>query len=86
LPQYKTDFVYQKEHQDTVPKEQKGLLNKEVGTSSLLEANKARESLKDFTVALKIKDLPILFHKHNNGVVIDQQSQSKSRLVRETLK
>ena len=30
-------------------------------------------SQKDFTVALKIKDLPILFYKHNNnGVVIDQ--------------
>jgi 4a-hydroxytetrahydrobiopterin dehydratase len=34
-------------------------------------------SEKDFTVALKIKELPILFNKHNNGVVIDQQSQSK---------
>src|SRR5476651_2600899 len=36
-------------------------------------------SQKDFTVALKIKDLPILFHKHNNGVVIDQQSQDKKQ-------
>ena len=37
-------------------------------------------SQKDFTVALKIKDLPILFHKHTNGVVIDQQSQSKKQI------
>ena len=36
-------------------------------------------SQKDFTVALKIKDLPMLLHKHNNGVVIDQQSQSKKQ-------
>ena len=37
-------------------------------------------SQKDFTVALKINVLPILFHKHNNGVVIDQQSQSKKQI------
>jgi 4a-hydroxytetrahydrobiopterin dehydratase len=36
-------------------------------------------SQKDFTVALKIKDLPMLLHKHDNGVVIDQQSQSKKQ-------
>ena len=36
-------------------------------------------SEKDFTVALKIKDLPMLFHKHNNGVAIDPQSQSKKQ-------
>jgi len=36
-------------------------------------------SQKDFTVALKIKELPILSHKHNNGAVIDQQSQSKKQ-------
>ena len=36
-------------------------------------------SEKDFTVALKIKDLPMLLHKHNNGVVIDQQPQSKKQ-------
>src|ERR1039457_1957329 len=36
-------------------------------------------SQKDFTVALKIKVLPMLLHKHNNGVVIDQQSQSKKQ-------
>jgi len=146
--QNKTDFIYQKEHQDRVPKEQKGFLNREVETSSVLTANKVRESLKnldgwqltddhkmiyrefilqdflsaidlidrialiaedekhhpdlhltqyrnlrvaltthdvgglsekDFTVALKIKDLPILFNKRNNGVVMDQQSQSKSQ-------
>jgi len=141
LPQNKIDFGYQKEHQGKNPKEQKGLLNREVETHSLLEANKARESLKDldgwqltddhkmiyrefilqdfmaaidlidriaviaedekhhpdmhltqyrnlrisltthdvgglsekdFTMALKIKGLPILFKKHNNGVVLDQ--------------
>jgi 4a-hydroxytetrahydrobiopterin dehydratase len=138
----------QKEHQDRTPKEQKGPLDKEVKASSLLTANKARESLKDldgwqltddhkmlyrefilqdfmaaidlidrialiaedekhhpdlhltqyrnlrvaltthdvgglsekdFTVALKIKDLPILLNKHNNGVVIDRQPQSKNQ-------
>jgi 4a-hydroxytetrahydrobiopterin dehydratase len=47
MPQYKTDFSYQKEHQDKVLKEQKGALNREVETSSLLTANKARESLKN---------------------------------------
>jgi 4a-hydroxytetrahydrobiopterin dehydratase len=152
LPQNKIDFGYQKEQQDRVPKEQKGALNREVEESSLLTANKARESLKnldgwqltddhkmiyrefilqdfmaavdlidrialiaedekhhpdihltqyrnlrvaltthdvgglsekDFTVALKIKDLPILFHQHNNGVVIDQQSQSKKKTGKE---
>ena len=36
-------------------------------------------SQKDFTMALKIKDLSMLIHKHNNGVVIDQQSQSKKQ-------
>jgi len=30
-------------------------------------------SEKDFTVALKIKDLPIRFHHHNNGVVLEQK-------------
>jgi len=40
-------------------------------------------SQKDFTVALKIKDLPILFHQHNNGVVIDQRSQSKKQAGKE---
>jgi len=148
LPQNKIDFGYQKEHQGRIPKEQKGPSNREVETSSLIEANKAREFLKnldgwqltddhkmiyrefilqdfmaaidlidriaiiaedekhhpdihltqyrnlrvaltthdvgglsekDFTVALKIKDLPILFHKHNNGVAIDPQSQSKKQ-------
>ncbi len=37
-------------------------------------------SQKDFTVALKIKDLPILFHKHNNGVEIDPQPQSENQI------
>jgi 4a-hydroxytetrahydrobiopterin dehydratase len=148
LPQNKIDFGYQKEHQDRVPKEQKGSLNRDVEKSSLLEANKAREFLKnldgwqltddhkmlyrefvlqdfvsaidlidriaivaedekhhpdmhltqyrnlrialtthdvgglsqkDFTVALKIKELPMLLNKHNNGVAIDQQPQSKKQ-------
>ncbi len=38
-------------------------------------------SQKDFTVALKIKDLPILLHKHNNGVVIDQQSRDSHKII-----
>lgn len=148
LPQNKIDFGYQKEHQNRISKEQKGPSNREVETSSLIEANKARESLKDldgwqltddhkmiyrefilqdfmaavdlidriaiiaedekhhpdihltqyrnlrvaltthdvgglsqkdFSVALRIKDLPILFHKHNNGVAIDQQAQIKKQ-------
>ena len=36
-------------------------------------------SKKDFTVALKIKDLPILFKKHNNGVAIDRQPEHKDK-------
>ena len=36
-------------------------------------------SQKDFSVALRIKCLPILFHKHNNGVAIDQQAQIKKQ-------
>ena len=47
MPQYKTDFVYQKEHQDRVPKEQKKTLKREVETPSVVTANKARESLKN---------------------------------------
>jgi len=47
LPQYKTDFAYQKEHQKRIFKEQKGSSNKKIDISSLLMANKARESLKD---------------------------------------
>ena len=47
LPQNKIDFGYQKEHQGRIPKEQKGPSNREVETSSLIEANKAREALKD---------------------------------------
>ncbi len=153
MPQYKTDFAYQNEHQDRVPKEQKGTLNREVETSSVLIANKARELLKnldgwqltddhkmiyrefilqdfmaaidlidrialiaenekhhpdihltqyrnlrvgltthdvgglsekDFTVALKIKDLPILFNKHNNVAVIDQQVQNKDKPIKKS--
>jgi len=34
---------------------------------------------KDFTVALKIKDLPMLLNKHNNGVSVDQPPQNKDK-------
>jgi len=44
LPQNKIDFVYQKEHQDRTPKEQKSTL-KRVEVPTLLNANKAREFL-----------------------------------------
>jgi 4a-hydroxytetrahydrobiopterin dehydratase len=136
LPQHKVDFTYQKEHQDRAPKEQKIPLNK-AEESSLLTANKARESLKnldgwqltedhkmiyrefilqDFMAAIDLIDRIALIaedEKHHpdihltqyrnlrigltthdvgglsqkdftvalkiNGVVIDQQSQSKKQ-------
>ena len=34
-------------------------------------------SQKDFTVALKINELPIVTNKHNNGVAIDHQPEDK---------
>src|SRR5271169_4387041 len=46
LPQHKVDFSYQKAHQNRILKEQKTSL-KRVEASSLLTANKARESLKN---------------------------------------
>src|SRR5476651_879941 len=42
-------------------------------------------SQKDFTVALKIKDLPMLLNKHNNGVTIDTQSQNKEQTIKGSL-
>jgi 4a-hydroxytetrahydrobiopterin dehydratase len=36
-------------------------------------------SEKDFAVALKIKDLPILSNKHNPGVVADQPLKTKDK-------
>ena len=38
-------------------------------------------SEKDPMVASKINGLPILFNKHNNGAVIDQQLQKKDKLM-----
>jgi len=39
-------------------------------------------SQKDVTVALKIKDLPILFQEHNKEVVIDQHKDKPSQKPR----
>jgi len=43
-------------------------------------------SQKDFSVALKIKDLPILFKEHNNGVSVDLHSQDKNQTIKGRLK
>ena len=46
MPQYKTDFVYQKEHQDSIPVKQR-VSPEDVKAPSLLAPNKAREALKN---------------------------------------
>ena len=43
-------------------------------------------SQKDFTVALKIKDLPILFKKHNNGVATKNQDHKPEHKEKQTQK
>ena len=73
LPQHKADFSYQKEHQDRVPKEQK-ISFKRVETSSLLTANKARESLKNLDGWQSTDDYKMIYREfilHNFMDAVD---------------